>query len=153
MLIPATTPLIIRLASPLPTPCPAALLTIPQSLAPVVDKDTAKKDLLPVILHLAKDPVPNVRFNAARAVEGLIPKLDKRCAAGGPALPPLTPLSPLPVRLLLWVFLLRPPVLTGLTRPPWRSSIKDDVRPMLEALKGDPDADVMYYSTHALAAC
>ena len=33
------------------------------------------KDMLPVVLKLAKDPVPNVRFNVAKSVTKLYPKM------------------------------------------------------------------------------
>ncbi len=48
-----------------------------QAMAEAADEDVATKDLLPIALKLTKDTVPNVRFNAARVIQKLIPKLDK----------------------------------------------------------------------------
>ena len=56
--------------------CPSArIICLPQALADVADEDISTKDLLPVTLKLAKDAVPNVRFNAARVLQKLIPKV------------------------------------------------------------------------------
>mmetsp|Transcript_9695 Transcript_9695/g.16828 ORF Transcript_9695/g.16828 Transcript_9695/m.16828 type:complete len:582 (+) Transcript_9695:62-1807(+) len=46
-------------------------------LAPVVGQDVVVQDFLPVIIKLAKqDTVPNIRFNAAKCFQGIIPMLD-----------------------------------------------------------------------------
>jgi len=46
-------------------------------LAPVVGKEIIVQDLLPVVIRLAKtDTVPNIRFNAAKCFQAIIPLLD-----------------------------------------------------------------------------
>lgn len=50
-------------------------LFLMQSCAETMDKDNVNKGALPIVLKLCKDPVANVRFNAARALELMAPKL------------------------------------------------------------------------------
>lgn len=57
--------------------CRLTTLLAMTAIAPAADKELASKDFLPVVLKLAEDGVPNVRFNAAKCLEGLIPKLDQ----------------------------------------------------------------------------
>lgn len=78
------------------------------SIADLLDTPVATKDALPVVIKLAADPVPNVRFNAARTIQALIPKIDAGlvflslpssfalAASPSPSLPPFlsSPLSP-----------------------------------------------------------
>lgn len=67
-----------------------------------------ERQLLPFLLRLSRDPVPNVRFNVAKAFERLGPRLE-------------------------------------------RSVLVTQVRPCLEALSRDTDADVRFYAGKALA--
>lgn len=53
-------------------------LFVINSIVDAIDTATATKDVLPVVIKLAQDKVPNVRFNAARTIEKLIPRLEKR---------------------------------------------------------------------------
>jgi serine/threonine-protein phosphatase 2A regulatory subunit A len=46
------------------------------SLADVVGPDSLKGTMLPMVLRLAADPVPNVRFNAAKTLRNIVPLLD-----------------------------------------------------------------------------
>ncbi len=52
-------------------------LFVIMTVGPIVDGESNTKEFLPALIRLAKDPVPNVRFNAARAIQKLMPKLDK----------------------------------------------------------------------------
>ena len=52
-------------------------LSVSQSLSEVVGSPTMERQLLPFLLRLAKDPVPNVRFNVAKAFERLLPCLER----------------------------------------------------------------------------
>lgn len=52
-------------------------LFVMAGLAEHLDVDSATQQALPVALKLAADTVPNVKFNAARTIQKLIPKLDK----------------------------------------------------------------------------
>lgn len=79
-----------------------------QALSEVVGSPTMERQLLPFLLRLARDPVPNVRFNVAKAFERLAPGLE-------------------------------------------RSVLATQVRPSLETLSRDTDADVRYYAGKALA--
>eukprot|EP00051_Salpingoeca_urceolata_P032369 m.15421 g.15421 ORF g.15421 m.15421 type:complete len:584 (-) comp5015_c0_seq1:413-2164(-) len=47
------------------------------SLVPYVDQDAACNSFLPLVLQLAQDHVPNIRFNAAKTLHQLISKVDK----------------------------------------------------------------------------
>lgn len=64
---PSLAPLL-SLAPPLPLPL--------QTLAEALDAPTLASSLLPFILGYARDPVPNIRFNVAKACERLAPRLD-----------------------------------------------------------------------------
>ena len=44
-------------------------------LVEVCSDDVIKNIMLPVVLELAKDPVPNVRFNVAKSITKLGPKM------------------------------------------------------------------------------
>jgi serine/threonine-protein phosphatase 2A regulatory subunit A len=86
----------------------SSLLTL-TGVASLLDGDGAVS-VLPVVLKLADDKVPNVRFSAARVLEKLIPRLDK-------------------------------------------ASVKSSVRPVLDRLAADPDADVKFHAQLAIAVC
>jgi len=45
-------------------------------LAPVVGADVTISVMLPLVVRMVKDPVPNIRFNAAKILHGLVPLLD-----------------------------------------------------------------------------
>lgn len=47
-----------------------------QSLADAVAQNALQTQLLPLVLALARDPVPNVRFNVAKTLQALIPKME-----------------------------------------------------------------------------
>ncbi len=44
-------------------------------LIEVCSEEVIKDTMLPVVLKLAKDPVPNVRFNVAKSITKLGPKM------------------------------------------------------------------------------
>lgn len=44
-------------------------------LVEVCSEEVIKDIMLPVVLKLAKDPVPNVRFNVAKSMTKLYPKM------------------------------------------------------------------------------
>ena len=46
------------------------------ALAPVVGAELLAGTMLPMVLDMAKDIVPNVRFNAAKTLEHIMPLLD-----------------------------------------------------------------------------
>jgi len=50
-------------------------------LGPVVKGEAATQMLLPICMKLVKDGVPNVRFNACRALAALVPNVDKTVLA------------------------------------------------------------------------
>jgi len=45
-------------------------------LASVVGRDVIETTMLPLVLRMAQDPVPNIRFNVAKTLQTLIPLLD-----------------------------------------------------------------------------
>jgi len=51
------------------------------AMAPVVGAEPLNNSLLPMVLNLTTDPVPNVRFNAAKTLRQLMPLLDERLIA------------------------------------------------------------------------
>ena len=64
-----------------PAPCTdACLLVLPssQAIRDTLDAKVATNDILPVLLTLSKDPVPNVRFNAAKVMGMIATKVDGR---------------------------------------------------------------------------
>jgi serine/threonine-protein phosphatase 2A regulatory subunit A len=44
-----------------------------QALAPVMPIDLVKDSFLSTTLALCNDPIPNIRFNAAKALEAIVP--------------------------------------------------------------------------------
>jgi len=42
-------------------------------MATVVDEDAARSEMLPLILEMATDDVPNIRFNVAKELESIAP--------------------------------------------------------------------------------
>ena len=48
-----------------------------QSLATVVPTDVLADSMLPLIIRLAKDTVPNIRFNVAKVFQTVIPLLSR----------------------------------------------------------------------------
>jgi len=80
-----------------------------QTVGEVVGPAALSSRMLPSILSYSRDPVPNLRFNVAKSLERLAPKIDAAVAAAV-------------------------------------------VKPALQALTTDPDADVRYYAAKALAA-
>lgn len=46
-------------------------------LVEVCSYEVIKETMLPVVLKLAKDPVPNVRFNVAKSITKLSPKIEE----------------------------------------------------------------------------
>lgn len=124
-----------------------------QAICDTLDAKAATNDILPVLLTLSKDPVPNVRFNAAKVMGMIAKKVDGRCVA-----------SHLELRR---VFL---PVCCSLSRKNLkvsdvtisspsccslssRSTATGKIKPALMALGEDKDPDVKFYSAQALAAC
>ncbi len=77
-------------------------------MAPLLDTESASQ-ILPLVLKLSNDKIPNVRFNAARVLEKLGSKIDK-------------------------------------------AMVKSHVKPCLDKLMADSDADVKFYSERAVAA-
>ncbi|KAF0691128.1 Aste57867_17585 [Aphanomyces stellatus] len=45
-------------------------------LAPMMASDAIQSAILPLVLELSKDPVPNIRFNVAKTLETISPQLD-----------------------------------------------------------------------------
>ena len=48
-----------------------------QNLAEAVGEDAIKTTMLPLILKMADDKVPNIRFNVGKCLEKMVPFLDK----------------------------------------------------------------------------
>lgn len=48
-----------------------------QTLAHAVNAEVLKDPLIPTVIHLANDPIPNIRFNVAKALEQIIPLAKK----------------------------------------------------------------------------
>jgi len=46
------------------------------ALSPVVAQDVINNTFLPLVIRLAQDPVPNIRFNVAKTIHTLVPLLD-----------------------------------------------------------------------------
>ena len=42
----------------------------------MVGQDVVSNTMLPLVIRMAQDPVPNIRFNVAKTLHGLIPLLD-----------------------------------------------------------------------------
>jgi serine/threonine-protein phosphatase 2A regulatory subunit A len=55
-----------------------------QAICDTLDAKAATNDILPVLLTLSKDPVPNVRFNAAKVMGMIAKKVDGRCVVSFP---------------------------------------------------------------------
>lgn len=47
-------------------------------LGEVCSNEVVKDTMLPVVLKLAKDPIPNVRFNVAKSMTKLSSKLEEK---------------------------------------------------------------------------
>jgi serine/threonine-protein phosphatase 2A regulatory subunit A len=45
-----------------------------------VGQDVINNTFLPLVIRLAQDPVPNIRFNVAKTIHTLIPLLDSAAA-------------------------------------------------------------------------
>lgn len=45
-------------------------------LAPVVGSDVISNSMLPLVVKMASDAVPNIRFNVAKTIQTLIPLLE-----------------------------------------------------------------------------
>lgn len=112
-----------------------ALIAV-QVLGTVVTPEVLNSQLMSIIIKLAEDPVPNIRFNAAKTLQKLIPRIDGSVVASQvrttPAISPSQrPCDPLN---------LRAPCLT-------------QVKPTLNLMCEDQDDDVRYYAAKALAVC
>ena len=83
-----------------------------QTVAPVLTVDTVNGEIIETLLALARDPIPNIRFNVAKSLEVL--------------------------------------ATTFGNTPEGKQMIQQKVVPVLEAQKGDPDADVRFFATKAL---
>ncbi len=55
-----------------------SMCCVVQALAPCCGADLTLKMLLPALAKLARDQVPNVRFNVALALEKLFPVFERR---------------------------------------------------------------------------
>eukprot|EP00038_Savillea_parva_P007666 m.171747 g.171747 ORF g.171747 m.171747 type:complete len:588 (-) comp13414_c0_seq1:213-1976(-) len=55
-------------------------LMLIQHCSATMDKDALNKMLLPSVIKLCKDPVPNVRFNASKTLEAIASRVDKGAA-------------------------------------------------------------------------
>jgi len=49
-----------------------------QSFAPIVGAQVLQETVLPLVLGLAHDPVPNVRFNVSRTLRVIIQNIDQK---------------------------------------------------------------------------
>jgi len=45
-------------------------------LASIVGPEVINNTMLPLVIRMAQDPVPNIRFNVAKTLHSLIPHLD-----------------------------------------------------------------------------
>lgn len=57
---------------------------LPQTMAPALDIDSIRTSILPTVVSLAADRIPNIRFNVAKAFEVLSQSLASQ--QGGPEL-------------------------------------------------------------------
>lgn len=48
-----------------------------KTMASVVTPELLKEHLLPTITKLGSDPIPNIRFNVAKSLEGVVPVIKK----------------------------------------------------------------------------
>lgn len=94
-------------------------------MAPALDVDVIRSEVLAVVLSLAEDRIPNIRFNVAKALEVLAVRLG--------SLAPLQAAAPNESEAI--------------------RLIKDGVLPALETLTRDKDADVRFFAEkgHAIA--
>jgi len=51
-----------------------------QALAEVVGAEVLSESMLPLLLRLSKDPVPNIRFNVAKVLRVVVPLIGKELA-------------------------------------------------------------------------
>ena len=73
--------------------------------------DIVSSDVIEPLLQLAKDPIPNIRFNVAKGLEAI-------AVAYVPA-------------------------------PEGKTFVQQRIIPVLEQMRGDPDADVRYFASRA----
>ena len=52
-----------------------------QALADVLQGDVLQTVLVPPVLGLAEDPVPNIRFNVCKTLQKLVPHVDGSCVS------------------------------------------------------------------------
>ena len=129
-----------------------SFLVLLQAIAENVDGDVLTKQVLPMVIKLAKDPVPNVRFNCARTL-GTLSKFVKRCVFacahdhnGVDTLLFCCLCSASPACSLICFLLL---LLLPLLLPFFFSG---NVKSTLEKLKDDDDDDVKLFALEALSS-
>lgn len=116
------------------------------TMAPALDRPTIAKTVLPTVSALMADPIPNIRFNVAKALEVLAHLLlgthdpDPAPGAGAAAEVEtkekpvaLAPLTPAEQQLA-------------------HEALQATILPGLAKLKEDPDADVRYFAQKALTS-
>jgi serine/threonine-protein phosphatase 2A regulatory subunit A len=117
------------------------------TLIPVLDEDVITESILPFIVNLIDDPIPNIRFNIAKTFKVLVEtflhveeetdiKNESQDGQAGQAGQAETPVRH-----------------TKQTAPPSaraKEIIMDTIIPRLEKMVDDPDVDVRYFSTKSL---
>lgn len=51
-----------------------------QTMAEALPADTVRDSVLPTVIELSSDPIPNIRFNVAKSLETMIPLLKQNQA-------------------------------------------------------------------------
>ena len=83
-----------------------------QTIAPSLTLEVVRDSVLDMLLQLASDPIPNIRFNVAKALETVATSFGDSAEGA--------------------------------------QVVHLKIAPVLEALKGDPDADVRFFAGRAL---
>lgn len=52
-------------------------------MAEALSVQVIREDVLPTVISLSNDPIPNIRFNVAKSLEALIPLLKNKQEANG----------------------------------------------------------------------
>jgi serine/threonine-protein phosphatase 2A regulatory subunit A len=52
-------------------------------MAETLSVQVIREDVLPTVISLSNDPIPNIRFNVAKSLEALIPLLKNNESASG----------------------------------------------------------------------
>lgn len=52
-------------------------------MATALPSDTVRDSVLPTVIELSSDPIPNIRFNVAKSLETMIPMLKQNQSMSG----------------------------------------------------------------------